>query len=32
MPIVVYGTGRIGKTQLVREFIYAYALDFMSVI
>lgn len=31
-PIVVYGTGGIGKTQLVREFIYAHALDFTSVV
>ena len=31
-PIVIYGTGGIGKTQLVREFVYTHAPDFTSVI
>lgn len=31
-PLVIYGTGGMGKTQLVREFVYAYAADFTSVI
>ena len=31
-PIVMYGTGGIGKTQLVREFLYTHAPDFTSVI
>ncbi|MCJ1421448.1 hypothetical protein MMC32_007812 [Xylographa parallela] len=29
-PIVMYGTGGIGKTQLVREFLYTHAPDFTS--
>lgn len=31
-PLIIYGTGGVGKTQLVREFVYAYEADFTSVI
>jgi hypothetical protein len=32
VPLVVYGTGGIGKTQLVREFLFAYSAMFSSII
>ena len=32
IPLVIYGTGGVGKTQLVREYIYAHASDFTSII
>ena len=31
-PLVIHGTGGVGKTQLVREYIYAHAADFTSII
>jgi hypothetical protein len=31
-PLVIYGTGGMGKTQLVREFAYAHQTDFTSII
>ena len=31
-PLVIYGTGGMGKTQLVREFAYAHQADFTSII
>jgi Cdc6-like AAA superfamily ATPase len=31
-PLVIYGTGGVGKTQLVREYIYAHTADFKSII
>lgn len=32
MPLVIYGTGGVGKTQLVQEYAYAHADDFSSII
>jgi nucleoside phosphorylase len=32
VPLVIYGTGGMGKTQLVREFTYAHQADFTSII
>jgi hypothetical protein len=31
-PLVIYGTGGVGKTQFVREFVYMYETDFTSII
>lgn len=31
-PLVIYGTGGVGKTQLVQEYAYAHADDFSSII
>jgi hypothetical protein len=31
-PLVIHGTGGVGKTQLVREYIYAHATEFSTVI
>ena len=31
-PIVIHGTGGMGKTQLVREYVYKHTVDFSSVI
>ncbi|KAH8722879.1 hypothetical protein GQ44DRAFT_774658 [Phaeosphaeriaceae sp. PMI808] len=32
VPLVIYGTGGIRKTQLVREFVFARSTDFSSII
>lgn len=32
VPLVIHGTGGIGKTQLVREFIFMHATEFSSII
>lgn len=32
VPLVLYGTGGVGKTQLVREFAFARLTDFSSII
>jgi NB-ARC domain len=32
VPLVIHGTGGIGKTQLVREFVFAHAAEFSSII
>jgi hypothetical protein len=32
VPLIIHGTGGIGKTQLVREYIYAHAAEFSSVV
>lgn len=31
-PLVIYGTGGVGKSQLVQEYAYAHADDFSSII
>lgn len=31
-PLVIHGTGGVGKTQLVREYAYSHADDFSSTI
>jgi len=31
-PLVIHGTGGVGKTQLVREYVYVHAADFTSII
>jgi Cdc6-like AAA superfamily ATPase len=31
-PFIIYSTGGVGKTQLVREFVYVYEIDFISVL
>lgn len=32
VPLVVHGTGGIGKTQLVREFVFAHSTKFTSIV
>jgi len=32
VPLVVHGTGGIGKTQLVREFVFAHSATFSSIV
>jgi hypothetical protein len=32
VPLVVHGTGGIGKTQLVREFVFAHSAKFSSIV
>ncbi|OCL01786.1 hypothetical protein AOQ84DRAFT_206150 [Glonium stellatum] len=32
VPLVLYGTGGIGKTQLVREFLFAHTAMFSSIV
>jgi hypothetical protein len=32
VPLVIYGTGGIGKTQLVCEYVYTHAADFSSIV
>jgi hypothetical protein len=32
LPLIIHGTGGIGKTQLVREFAFVHAADFSSII
>ena len=32
VPLVIHGTGGIGKTQLVREFVFEHAAKFSSII
>ena len=31
-PLVIHGTGGIGKTQLVREFVFAHSAKFSSIV
>lgn len=32
VPLVIHGTGGIGKTQLVREFVFAHSAEFSPII
>jgi hypothetical protein len=32
VPLVVHGTGGVGKTQLVREFVFSHLAEFSSVV
>jgi hypothetical protein len=32
VPLVIYGTGGIGKTQLVRQFVFAHTDKFSSIV
>ncbi|OAL46213.1 hypothetical protein IQ07DRAFT_603591 [Pyrenochaeta sp. DS3sAY3a] len=32
IPLVIHGTGGIGKTQLVREFIFAHYAEYSSIV
>lgn len=32
VPLVIHGTGGIGKTQLVREFVFMHAAEFSSIV
>jgi hypothetical protein len=32
VPLVIHGTGGIGKTQLVREFVFAHSTEFSSIV
>lgn len=32
IPLVIHGTGGVGKTQLVQEYAYAHVDDFSSII
>lgn len=32
VPLVIHGTGGIGKTQLVREFLFVHADEFSSIV
>ena len=31
-PLMIYGTGGVGKTQLVQEYAYSHAEDFSSIL